>query len=336
MNDARVATDAWRMKDYLSRIEIVANGSDVIKSIPADIMDYLAWRDGAALNLDQHHNYGTSTLRYHGYVLFGRQFGDPEYGLDLSRFTTTELRVTNVATSSYFSADLSMDVLLYILRDHPPASFKGYLRTELWRTYTTVASDVQYIDLPTKGALRRLVLQAVPPRDSDNLATATPYSMLPQLRLTLKDGHEELFNDSLRELWYQELARIGRDPIVGLESYHTDGKGIRTGLGQAFAKAGVYLSHDGTQSTYAPDLTPGLDADTQSRQSEGDADQFSLIMLGVAPENCVSFDFDWGGNPANWLSLPNVSTVQLEVHVGTSASHAGGTVNVVTDRLIVY
>jgi len=334
--DARLTDHLWRFLDGVSKIEVVLNGSTVCKSFTGQVGHFLQWKDGGPAIVDQHHNYGTSTLRWHSVINFGRHFKDTLYGLDLSRWDNVELRLTNDWTSSDFSAEHAIDVIPVYLRDTVANPFRGYFRTEEWNTYTTVASEKKYLELPTEHKIRRVVIQTTPTFSATGNANRTPYSTLSDIEFFLRTGQLKVFDATLRELWFENLFMDGRDVLQGAESYHNDGEGFLTGLGQTLYKAGVVLSPDGSQSTWAPDMVPGEDSSTQSRQADGSNDQFSLLLAGLSLENCAWFDFTQPDEPEGYLDPEMNKTVQLNYTIGSNANDTGATIRTVLDRFVPY
>jgi hypothetical protein len=333
VTDSMIATEKWRLLDFISELKVVANGSLVLKQLTGRVQHYLTWRDGGPLMRDQWFNYGSSTRRFHAYMNFGRYPYDTDYGLDLSMFDNVELRFTNDGSSSYFGGDWAIDVFLVLMEGVPNTQFAGHFRTEEYRKWTTVADEHKYIQLPTDGLLRRMVLQVDADVDSNNVDEIQGYHVAEDVKLTVQSGALELFDLNLRDLWHIENMQHGRDAIVGGEWYTTDAYGIRTGLGQSFYKAASILSQDGGQSTYAPDFVPGLDGQTQVRQCDGENTQFSGLLAGIAVEDCMSYYFEPFDSPAGYLDLNALKTVDLDVHTKNDANAADGEIRLMLDRL---
>jgi len=111
--DSMLATEKWRMLDFISKVEVIGDGTTVIKSITGPMAHYLAWLDGGGANPDKAFNYGTSTFRCHLMLNFGRRLFDPYYGLDLSKFKSVEVKITNDGSATSFPGDLTIDALCY-------------------------------------------------------------------------------------------------------------------------------------------------------------------------------------------------------------------------------
>jgi len=336
VTDSMNATEKWRIPDYLSKIEVIANGSTILKSYTGQLARYLTWRAGGISSPDKFFNYGSSTQRFHFMIPFGRTLFDPTMGLDLSRYNSVELQITNDATASYYASGFSADVACVYQRDTAGNPYSGFLRTEEWRKWTTVAAEWKYLDLPTELPIRNIIIQTLPDVDANNVAETTPYNVAYSIKCNLQTGLLKVFDGSLRDLWYLNAFRHGRDLVVPLEPYTSDAKGIHTGLGQTLGMGGVALSHDGSQSTYPPDMVPGEDSSTQERQCDADSDQTSLLLYGLSLENCAELAFDQPDEAAGYLDPERQKVVQLNIQTRDSASAADGTIRVILDRLVRY
>lgn len=326
--------EKWRLVDFISKVEMIGNGSEIIKSVNGRIGKYLAWLDGGGGNPDKAFNYGSSTFRHHTIINLGRALFDPDYGLDLSRWGSVELKLTNDGSATYFGGDWAVDVILYWLREGSPAQFRGYFRTEQWREWTTVKAERQYLELPLQHVLRRLILQTNPAVSATMNAETTLYNLAYDIELTIRSGKLKVFDDSLRDLWYENYFHLGRDVLQGIEPYHLEDYGIRTGLGQTLGMGGVRIPHDGIQDTASPSFSPGEDSSTAKRMTDIDGDQDSLIVMGLALENCAVIPFDQDPDPATWLDLKADGTVELTVETANSESAEDGNIIAVTDRLV--
>jgi hypothetical protein len=334
--DARIAVEKWRLADFIDQIEVWGNDGTPIFVVPGTMLKALNWLDGIPLITNQDHNYGTSTLRWHVPILFGRHWNDKQLGLDLSKWASVQLRIKNSSSATYTTGTISCDVMAKYIRDAAASPFSGYLHKENWQQYTSVASDKKYYDLPTEQKLRRLAIQVIPDVDASMVSEATLYTVLSNLKLSTKTGQNIIYNANPRNLMYINHFDRGMDVLTGAESYHTDAYGFRNGLAQTFYKAGAYLSHDGGQSTYAPDFVPGEDSQTQTRQADGDSDQISALFAGIAPEGCLWFDWTKPDEPTNYLDTAQEKTVKLDLEIGTGAAHADATINILLDRYVPY
>jgi len=334
--DSMLTAEKWRLWDYISKIEVIANGSTVLKSLTGRVAKFYSWFNGGIASPDKPFNYGTSTHRFHNCLNFGRYLFDPMFGLDLSRYNSVELQLTNDASGTYYTGDWSVDVDLVYMRDVPGAPFQGFFRTEEWRKWTTVQAAWQYLELPTEYNIRDVVLQVEPERTTKANADTTPYNVAYVVQCLLKTGLLKVFDGNLRDLWYLNAWDHGRDIIQGIEPYHSDTYGVVTGVGQSLGAAGLRLEHSGDQSTYGTTLLPGEDSDTLQREANSDSDQDSLLVLGLALEDCAYLRFNTPDEPASYLNPAEQQTVQLNIQTRDASSAANGTIRVMLDRLVKY
>jgi hypothetical protein len=332
VTDSMIATQKWRLLDWVSKLEVVGDGGDAIKSLTGQMNHYMSWLALGGAAPDKHFNYGSSTKRMHTFIPFGRYMFDKDYGLDLSRWKSMELQFTNDGDATYFAGDWSVDVMLLWLRDAPAGQFKGFFETKEWRSITVEQNKTEYLVLPTKYPIRRIALQVLPPVDANMAAKITPYNVAKTIKLTKKSGQHKMFEDSLRQLWYVNYFANGRDVFQPLEPYTSDEIGVHTGLGQTLGEAGLRLSHSSAQSTYGTTIEPGDDASTLRRVVNSDSDQDALIVQGLALENCACFDFDPNYDPSEWLDPQADADVELDLTSADSADVVGGTYRVVLDR----
>lgn len=325
----------WRLIDYISKVEVIANGSTPLKSITGEVAKALTFFDGGGPVPDQEFNYGTSTKRAHFMINFGRKLFDKRFALDLSKFSSVELQLTNDGTTALFGGDWTVDVLCYYLRGGDAPAPEGFFRTEEWRKWTTVTDERKYLELPTDMALRRIILQVLAAAGTNVNADTQSYNVLDDIELYLKTGTLKVMDHSLRELWYENLFHYGRQPMVGLEPYHTSLYGIKTGLGQTLAKAAVALPQGMASATPTVALEAGGDGMTQKIYRSG-TDNASMIMIGLGMENCAVIPFDQDDDPGSYLDTTAEATVKLDLHTANSATADNGTIRVVTDRLVRY
>jgi hypothetical protein len=332
VTDSMNAIEKWRMLDWISKIEVIGNGSTIIKSFTGRVAQYLNFKDGGLASPDKHFNYGSSTKRFHVPINFGRYLGDLLYGLDLTPWKSVELKLTNDGSGTYFTGNLAASIFALWVHDPPAGAFQKYFRTEEWRSIATVQAKTEYLDLPEEGKLRRLILQVDPAVETTKEAKTTLYNVVSNLKLTKKTGADILFDSSLRDLWYWEAFRDGRQILQPLEPYHTTAYGVRTGLGQTLGEAGLRMGQSGAQNTYGTGIYPGDDSSTLRRGVGTDPTQDALLVMGLALENCAAFDFNDPDEESTYLDLKDEGTVQLQMATADAASAAGGTVRLMLDR----
>jgi len=328
---------SWRIVDYIDKIEIVANGSSVIKSISGQCLQALMFWDQGVFSLDKIESYGAAYQRAFFLLNFGRKLFDSDMYLDLSKFSSVELRVTFSGTSTYFSADPSINIMAYYLRGQGIPSPKGFLRTEEWRKWTTVSDAWTYLDLPEEYPIRRIMLQAVPPLDSNNLATAKLYNIAYEVQLTLQTGGNTVFNGKVQDLMRDNVLDQGAYALSGYNWYGNVDKGFWNGLGYVHAMGTAAMSQTGAAATTIPTIKAANGDDPTTSYESAQADvYYSNIALGLCPHNTLMFRFDQNPDPRTWLDPAAERVVNLNIHTRSGADYADGTIRVVLDRLVEY
>ena len=326
--------DKWRIIDYISKIEVIGNGSVVIKSFTGQVAAALTFFDQGVANPDYWHSYATGTKWCHVLLTFGRYLGDPLIGLDLSKWDNVELQLTNDATSSQFGADISLSVLQFFIHDAAPGSFAGYLRTEDWRNWTTVADETKYLDLPTDHALRRVVMQLWPDQDANNISETGMWNLADDVELTLKSGVVRLFKGGIDDIMWENFFHFGKEVLSTANLYMTADYGRRVGIGYVLGAVPGAGSQDGAVATAVPTIE-GRRTDNTQKPENFEADTLiSTINRGLCPENCVVVPFNMPDDPAAYLDLAAAKTVALNIHTRNAASAADGTNRVILDRLV--
>lgn len=326
----------WRAIDYISKVEVLTNGSEIVKSFTGEVAKGLTFADGGGGAPDQEANYGNSTRRAHFMINFGRKLFDKRFLLDLSRFTSAEIQITNDGSATYFSGDWTVDLLCYYLRGGDAPRPEGHLRTEEWRSWTTVQNETKYLDLPTERRIRRIGLHVLPAFGTNNNADTQSYNVVDDIELYLKSREIKVLDLSLRELWYENYFQDGRERFAALEPYHTSTYGVKTGLGQVLAKAEGQMPQGAVPGANTVAVEPGNDGASQKLLRTG-TDNYSWLMMGLGHENLAILPFDQDpDNPMSWLDPLADKVVNLDVHTKDSASADNGTVKVILDRLIPY
>jgi hypothetical protein len=334
VSGAFAATEKWRILDFLSKIEVIGDGSTIIKSLTGELVNALIFYDQGLTNLDYWHSYATGTKWCHLLINFGRRLFDTEMGLDLSRFNNVELQITNDASSTYFGADIGLSVLQYFLRDTPGSPFRGYMATEEWRNWTTVADETKYLELPTSYPLRRLIMQCIPDVDAYNLSETGMWNVADNVLFALKTGALRVFDGGIDDLMWENAWDFGRELFSSPNLYMTADYGRRTSVGYVLMATAGAGTQDGAVASAVPTLE-GRRTDNTQKPENYEADTLqSLTVRGICPENTVVFRFDKPDDPTSYLNIQANQAVKLDVHTRNASSAADGTIRVVLDRYV--
>ena len=322
----------WRLLDYLSKIEIVLNGATICKSIKGDMVQALAFYDNGVTAPDDWRNFTVDYHRCYLMIDFGRYLHDLGAGLDLSKFKSVELKLTNDATASEFSA-LDVSAMAIWAREYD-AGFPFYMRTEEWRKWTTVQGEIKYHALPSAHTIRRIILQAKQALDADNLANTTLGNLMHTINLQLRSGMTQVFNGGLNDIMRLNLYRYGRNLLTGASITGSAGKGFDIGLGYP-----NYIAHGaGARNAVVATVVPTMESarvETTQKPVSFEADKPICIMGGgMAYHNSVVLDFDQVDDPSTWIDPEKVATVTLDITTRDTAASASGTNKIILDRAV--
>lgn len=329
--DSMNEKEEWRLHDWIDEIRIMAEGNHVLKKFNGRVAQRLAVADGWPSVVDQYFNYGSSKQRWHIPINFGRYPGDPHAGLPLDEFKNVQLQFTNTFTDTEYDTawDLNLHALM-LVDSVDPRPFTHRLETKEYETYITVADAYHPMDYPEEGLLRRILWQIDADVGAAENAERTVYGTIDEIHLTFKTGAYQHIKHSPRDLWMLEYLMGMSTHLVGGEPYHSNGQGIRTGLGQTILKAIAQMPQGGTPGAATIALEPGNDGSTQKMLRTG-TDNYSQLWLGHGLENCVLLPFSRNDDPAEYLNLETYKTVKQRLHVDSNAAAADATVITVLD-----
>lgn len=327
---------SWRILDYLSKLEIIANGSTVIKSLTGKEVQALATFDQGVIPPGVWRNYATNTQFEFFLLNFGRKLFDTGVLLDLSKFDVVELWITNTATTAQFS-DLTVEIVSYYLKEagNLPAPL-GYLRTEEWRSWTTVADETKYLEIPTEHILRQILLQATPSLDANNVEQTNMANLMYDIELALDTGALRLWKGGIEELMRENYLDLGRPLIATGSEYMTADKGVDISLGYVLGGAWGAGSQDGAGAATIATMETGRTSFTQKPETYEADSPIGFVFVGIAPFLVARFRFDQDPDPSSWLDPNARKTVKLDIQTRNAASAASGTNKVVLDRLVRY
>lgn len=321
-----------RILDYISKIEIVANGSIVIKSLTGQEITALMTYDQGVAGVDYWHDY-TGTYWCHMLMNFGRKFFDRDYGIDLTAWDNVEIKITNDATATQFSSDFAVTVEMF-LKEDDVAGFKGYLRTEEWRSWTTVQDEWTYLELPVENKIRRVMLQLLPGYKNGDIVKTNMYNLAYDLKFSLLTGKLVVFDGYSMELAYENYLDMGKDYITSRMTNKSDGQGFNIGLGRALGGAWGAGQIGAAAGTTVPNV---IGRNTDQTQEVGTREAEVLIQSlwkGFNPENTLLLRFDRIDEPEQYLDPAAQQTVQLHIHARNISDAAAGKVNIVLDRIV--
>lgn len=150
------------LADILSKVEVVGDGSTVIKSYDGrQIQAIMAYDDGV---FPPDTEVPPGWAQGHFDVRFGRYPGDEKYALDCGAWKSLELKITynlaaggTLGTTGFTAASGFLQVFGYYAPVGGGLAPVGFIKSENKKTLTTAANTEETLDLPTDFPYRRLI-----------------------------------------------------------------------------------------------------------------------------------------------------------------------------------
>ncbi|MBA7575415.1 hypothetical protein ES708_17244 [subsurface metagenome] len=158
--------DVW-LHNMLQKIELIVNGSKVIKSYSGDqLLAMMLYKKIPHFGHGMKNDAGTSGEEFF-YIPLGRFYHDLDYMLDLSKVNDPELRIDyNFGMTSHngwsngqaMSAAPYYSLIPHILRE-PEITPKGYIKTSEVARFTSGTSKIENMKVPMGPVYANLYLQ---------------------------------------------------------------------------------------------------------------------------------------------------------------------------------
>ena len=325
----------WRIIDKLTKFVILANGATIIKSLTGLQAQALSVLDQGVMPPSVWQNYATNMQTEYVLINFGRKLYDRDYGLDLARFKNIELQITNDAAAASFS-DITVSIMAIYLRDAPAGNFKGYMRSEEWRSWTTVMDETKYLDLPTEHILRRVLFQAIPELDADFVGKTGMNNLMDDIEFSLDTGVMRVHKGGIDDLMRMNYYDLGAVLFATGSAYQLADDGIDISLGFVLGGAWGSGSQDGAVAATNTTLETGRDSYTQKSETYEVDHPVGFLFAGITPFLCAQIRFDYDPDPATWLDPNARKTVECNIHTRSHADADAGRNAVVLDRLVRY
>jgi len=149
--------DQWNI---YTKFEVLVDGSKVVKSYDAKQLRAIAHYSGmdlSQLGWYERQDTGEEKQFWNYPILFGRYPGDPEYMLDMERYSNPQLRITynadqtsvdgetyNASASPYVRSGVEG----LIMREGTPTGLKGYIKSTEIDNWSCVASSTRQTEIP--------------------------------------------------------------------------------------------------------------------------------------------------------------------------------------------
>lgn len=328
------AAAKWRIIDFLSKITILADGAQIIKSLTPYQVQALCYFDQGKFPPGRWGNYATNSVNEHLLLNFGRWLYDPDMGLDLGRFNNVQLQIDNTATAGGATDWNNLTVSVLPCYKEEAGVFSGYIRGEEWRAWTTVADQTQYNDLPVEGRLRRILLQAIPNLDASHVEKTNMANLMDDVDFSLDTGRSRVLKGGIDDLMRLNNIKVGTPVLSGAEIVKTADEGADISLGYVDSFAHGSGSHDGAGSAVIPTLEAGRTSFTAKPETSEADSPIQALFMGMAPFMCVELPYGDAYDPTTYLDLRARATVALNIHTRNLADAASGRNAIVLERLI--
>lgn len=198
--------------DALDKIEVIANGSDVLYSMtPREAKAWYLWERGD--NIPQVRNETASAVQSVTIpIFFGRSDFDPYYYLPCARLSDLELKVTyspTIAATSFVTGTFTIAVHALMTMGNPPDSYQGTLVHKTVKAFTSAASGDDQTLLPRGNLLRQLLVYAYETAIEDGVdITRVKFDLNNQERILMDAKFVDIQGINKVDRWIQQVENI--------------------------------------------------------------------------------------------------------------------------------
>lgn len=327
------------VEDAVDRIEVVANGSDVLFSLtPAEIKRWSLWFTG--LNIPQVRSEIGAAVQEAVYPIhFGRMPYDPEYFLPAARLADLEVRVKyspTIAATSFATGTTTISVFADMTMNGQPGDYRGTLSHKTVRAFTSAASGDDQTLIPRGNLLRQLMIYAYESGIEDGVdVTRVKFDLNNEERVPANILWKDLQDMNSYANWINHVENI-RAFVADTDTLNTKvARIVSVNASENFAGSvandEIYFRR---VTTIAGDLLTfeGLKSDTTAGAEDVTADatgRNTLVhVVGEGLSHAVVLDFSALGEPAI-LNTNEYDQIRLTLTQGG----AGADVRISTQEL---
>lgn len=331
--------------DTISKIEIVVNGSKVIRSITGADAVRLGWlllgKRPQCLISEQADAVQFDTFP----IMFGRYIGDPEFGLNLVKYTDPTLRITyNLAanravsaTTAFTTGSMTFDIIEWRASKNSGLAPRGFVQMRQATSFTSVASGEKEIDLLRGEKLLGVAITAYERGVDDNTNITT-------VQLDVDDEERIITKSDWNDLQEENARMFNVNPDVVVRAFRADNEAVETftgtiqeaivegqvdqGAGQnmVLVQAASYSGGTIPISSVIFDSATGAAAVSLNTTRQN----LTIHSRGVGVGNLAYVDLDPWHTFQDFLDTSTVSKATLTLTQG----NAGATVHVITLELV--
>jgi len=297
------------MSDVVTKIEIV-DGSDVLLSLSlkqaqalqayqTGKMPYINWEEGAS-----------GTGKDEVMLLFGRQLWDPEYYLDLSKFSNPQLKITTdediiraMGATGWLTGSFKVSITAFIIAEGAAAA-KAFIMSKEVYNFTATTSGDEHVDLPKDYPFIGLMLNSTI-RGSDCHELISKFKLscdsdkfvpLDQYTKFYQEQHENRINPFMvRALLFRKNGETVNFPIY----YNPRFTGIPGTLGQSISTGWIWSGNMNLQ------LSDGSGSAVTSEST------IRACFIGGSPQNSIYVPFGLLENPESYFNAAEWNEIKL-------------------------
>ena len=307
--------------DKITKVEVIVNGSEVVKSLNAKEIQALAFYDTGKKPHRELNDWAGAEQWEHIPIHFGRFPGDLEYGLDCKKVTNPQLKITwdttgagSISTALFSITDYPVIDLLATQLLEGPATFpKGYIKSHEITTWDPTAnSETKRVELPVGNLFRRIVVRCYAP-------TWWPRQGLAYTYLDLNVGVRQPFKMEtedwvqLMRQWYGKVTQSGRIALTNVFTNMKFGMGILAGVAGVCRTDNIVVCSNGgsggTLSMCARDIT--------AADGTGEGIVTQIIAHGDLYHSCFCLPFD---KPTDDFMLDSSKWTDVDLVLEAAAS----------------
>lgn len=291
----------------VTKVEIV-DGSDVLFSLDGFEFEALdIYHSGKHPRGGWYHYLnGISTDRQTA-ISFGRWPWDELLAFDPKKFTNPQLKISFDYDAGGTAASKCELSVLAAMFDEKVIEPTGFLMTKEIKTWTTVAAQHEYTDLPTDYPYRKLLLQS---RYAEN----PPHWMFANIKLSEDQDKKVVVNNEFRDL----LFGIGRENAFITELWNNQARANLDAI-HVTPTMDVMAAGNGWESAIAT-------ADLATYNGDGGYLQYIASgvgnavfnVSGWAPHGTLQIPFGMQGIIEDWYDVTKVGSLRLDVTDGVS------------------
>lgn len=333
VSGASLSTEATWLSDFLGKVEVSAGGARPIISVDWNDLVYFNYLDQGKHGPTWKRNYATLLQREMAFIPFGRHIWDTEFGLDMSKWDNVFLNITNSATSTYYTGNLSLNVLLCQMDELTSGFPRGYLRKEEFKKWTTVSAGWEYSDLPSAYPFRGIHLQCKPDVDANMVAEASFQNLAYDTQFGYMGRQKFLHQGQLwHKLWVDYMTQPGL-PVTSMQPDKTADYGFDTGIGYTFGAADLAGSADGAAASAIPTEGTGLNLPTLKLEGREADNVPNILAIGAGVQDFFTLHYNKEADPAWLLDPSRHGQITLDVQTRSGAAYADGTNRIVIDQV---